>query len=624
MKKQLLSVIAASSVFTAFAQLPVSTTVQHKKAVLEEFTGIYCGYCPDGHRLATNFYNADPANVVLINIHSGPFANVNVGEPDFTTVEGTAIDGMTGTDVNNNAIAMGITGYPAGDINRRVWSGPQTAGGMAGGRASWTSWGTSVKTETAYCNIALQGTIDVTTRILTVVAAVYYTGTSPSPINHLNICLLEDSVTGPQHNYGAATFGPGYYNYANYNADESYNHNHVLRKAITGSFGEAINTTSMGTTYTTSATYNIPLTYGATGKTNPCALGNLKLVAFVTETDISTINGAHGPLTLTNYPHTNDIGTTNFNSEASVCASTDLNPTLKFMNYGSTPVTAAVLSYAVNGGTPSTYNWTGNVHPQTPSETIDLPVISFVPVTSGSNTLTVNVVSVNGSTDDNAANDVSTKSIGLPPIAQTLTMTMNFTQDRYGSEDSWGVYNEVTGDSIAGDGPFSDLTASGTLLHTLSFEVDPATCYQLIVRDAYGDGTNGGYGVGGYVLKSGTANLITSNGAYGTGETKLYKSAGTATYTGIQSIKMNVRSVNLYPNPTNGVANLSIELTQNENVSVTVMNSIGQQVYTVKSKNLDAGVNVMPINTENWAGGVYFINVSSPKGSLNQKLTVTK
>lgn len=622
MKKQLLSVLGASSVLTAFAQLPVSTAPQNKKAVLEEFTGIYCGYCPDGHRIATDIYNADPNNVILVNIHAGSFANVNVGEPDLKTTEGTAINNMTGTNTGGTSVPMGITGYPAGNVNRHVWaSGAQTSGGMALNRNVWTADATSIKTQTAYCNVALQGTIDVTTRMLTVRAEVYYTASSPSSTNRLNIMLLEDDVTGPQHNYGAATFGPGYYNYANYNADQSYNHNHVLRKAITGATGEAINVTTAGTTYTTEATYSIPLTYGATGKTNPCALGNLKLVAYVTETDIEVINGAHGPISMINFAHSNDIGTTNLNSENSVCSVPELNPTLKFTNYGSTPVTSAVLSYAVNGGTPMTYNWSGNVNAQTSSQTIDLPTISFVPATTGANTLVVNVTSVNGNTDDNAANNASTRQIGLPPVANDISMTMIFTQDRYGSEDSWAIYDEITGDSLAYDGPFTDLNATGTAAHTQAFTIAEGTCYKLVVRDAYGDGVNGGYGAGGYVLKSGSTTLISSTGQYGTGETKLFKST---TYTGVQSVKATMRNVRVYPNPTNGVANLSIELLQNENISVSVMNSIGQEVYSVKSKSMDAGVNTMSLNTENWATGVYFVKVSSSKGSLNQKLTVTK
>lgn len=290
MKKQLLSIIAATSAFTAFAQLPVSQDPENRKAVLEEFTGIYCGYCPDGHRIANTIYNSDPANVVLINIHSGGFANVAAGEPDLKTSAGNAIDAMPGN---------GITGYPAGTMNRSVFTG--TA--MSGGRGNWTSWAGTVKTQAAYCNVALEGFIDTvsvisqstgeTLKVLTVNAEVYYTDDSPASTNSLTVMLLEDSVVGPQHNYGTP-----YYNLANYNADGSYNHNHVLRAVLTsGVFGKRISTTTSGTTYKATMTYTLPEYYGTVNKLNPCIIKNLKVVGFVTETYKNTINANHGPIT---------------------------------------------------------------------------------------------------------------------------------------------------------------------------------------------------------------------------------------------------------------------------------------------------------------------------------------
>ena len=56
------------------AQTFVSTIAENKNVVLEEFTGISCTYCPDGHRIAKDIFNQNPNDVVLINIHTGSFA----------------------------------------------------------------------------------------------------------------------------------------------------------------------------------------------------------------------------------------------------------------------------------------------------------------------------------------------------------------------------------------------------------------------------------------------------------------------------------------------------------------------------------------------------------------------
>ena len=76
MKKILLSVFALGTL-AANAQ-NVSTTPENKNVILEEFTGIYCGYCPDGHRLAQELHDNNPGDVVLINIHTGSYATPHV------------------------------------------------------------------------------------------------------------------------------------------------------------------------------------------------------------------------------------------------------------------------------------------------------------------------------------------------------------------------------------------------------------------------------------------------------------------------------------------------------------------------------------------------------------------
>ena len=185
MKKQLLTIVAAGAVGSMFAQLPVSTTPKSRKVVLEEFTGIHCQYCPDGHKIAQQIEASKPANdVMLVNIHTGGYATPSTGEPDYRTAEGNAIAGMPG---------MGITGYPTGAINRHVFSG--TA--MAHSRGAWVTNVNTMLAQSSPVNVALQGTLNAVTRVLTVAAQVYYTGNSITPTNSLTIMLTEDWVVGP-------------------------------------------------------------------------------------------------------------------------------------------------------------------------------------------------------------------------------------------------------------------------------------------------------------------------------------------------------------------------------------------------------------------------------------------
>ena len=603
MKKQILTLLTVGAASSMFAQLPVGTAPQNKKAILEEFTGIHCGYCPDGHYIANVIQASDPANTVLINIHSGSFANAAVGEPDLKTAIGSAIDLMPGN---------GITGYPAGTMNRSVLTGSV----MAGGRGNWAAWATSVKTQTAYCNVAVQGNVNAVTRVLTYTAQVYYTANSPVSTNSITVMLLEDKVLGIQSNYGTPL-----YNASNYNADGSYNHNHVLRAGLTaGNFGITIPVTTSGTTFSTTGTYTVPATYGATGKENPCLLGNIELVAFVTQTDRNTINGAYGPITITNIANVRDASLSNIVADAETCAG-NLQPTkFNLLNNGSANMTSATISYGVVGGTTPSYSFSGNLAPFTQT-VITLPGYAFT--AGATNTLNIAVTGVNGSTDQNPANNLLSKSIPLTTkISNGLNLAMEFTQDRYGSELTWEVREEVSNTLIASGGPYADLSATGVLLHTVPFTVAPNKCYKVVVNDAYGDGFNAGYGAGQYQIKAYGTVIYTMNGSMAAQDIKLFKTSATAS--GINEQNSNIANISVYPSPAKNAASLSLDLLQNESMSVNVVNTIGQVVYTETLNNLSAGNHIVNLNTENWASGVYSINVSSTNGTSNIKLVVSK
>ena len=87
------------------SQTFVSTTPENKNIVLEEFTGISCTYCPDGHRIANDLYNNNPSDVVLINVHTGGYASPQGPGTDFNTIFGSSIAGQSN-----------LSGYPAGSL----------------------------------------------------------------------------------------------------------------------------------------------------------------------------------------------------------------------------------------------------------------------------------------------------------------------------------------------------------------------------------------------------------------------------------------------------------------------------------------------------------------------------
>ncbi len=241
-----------------FAQVLVSTDPQPKNVILEEYTGIHCTYCPDGHAIAQSIADANPGRVVLINIHQGSFATPSTGEPDYRTPFGDALAGQTA-----------LTGYPSGTVNRHLFNGATTT---ALNRSAWGAAATSIMTEISPVNVGIESAYDAPSRTLTVTVEVYYTAGSPAPTNYLNVVLLQDSIYGPQ------TGG---------NMGNNYHHKHMLRHMITGQWGDTINNTAQGRLVTRTYTYTVPTAYNSVN----CLVEDCHIGVFVSESHQEVYTG---------------------------------------------------------------------------------------------------------------------------------------------------------------------------------------------------------------------------------------------------------------------------------------------------------------------------------------------
>ncbi len=519
MMKKLLSLILGLTTFSLFAQLPVSTTPENKNVVLEEFTGIHCVYCPQGHAIAKAVQDANPNDVVLINIHTGSYATPSAGEPDFRTSFGTAIETQSQ-----------LTGYPAGTVNRHVFPSPapMTAGGTAMGRGSWTASAASILALPSYVNVALEASVDVITRVLTVNVQAYYTGTSTQATNKLNVGILQNNILGPQ------TGG---------NAGNLYNHMHMLKHLITGQWGETLDTTTTGKLYTRTYTYTVPASYTSV----PCDISNLEIFAFITETQQEVMTGARCFPTYTGITNTTDAALLSSTVPPSVCG-TQVAPTIKLRNMGMNPMTAATIEYKVNGGTVSIYNWSGSLTSYQ-SAGVTLPLITFTP--QASNTLDVTITQVNGSTDQNVVDNTSSATFVKSPVGIGSSFNFELKCDNYGSETTWKLKNSA-GTVLYQGGPYADATNPPAINQT--FVLTTLDCYTLEMYDAYGDGINAGYGVGYYKLKNLADNSVLINGSNFISD----KAIDPLQVTVINGLDENTNDqINVYPNPASDIVNIT-------------------------------------------------------------------
>ncbi|MBR5028259.1 MAG: Omp28-related outer membrane protein [Bacteroidales bacterium] len=243
---------------------------QTKAVLVEEFTGINCGWCPVGHRIVNDLMAQHPGKVFGINVHAGAYAAA------YTTEFGSAL-------VNQS----NLTGYPAGTVNRHVFPGLSMNSGTAMGRNSFENAANQILQQTACANIKASATIDQATRELTVNVSMYYTSAPNRSMNFIHVALLQDSIWGPQSN--GQTNNPAQYDAAT----GKYCHMHMLRHLVTGQWGESF-TPTVGEQIDKTFTYTIP----AQISNEDVILNHLEVVAFITETRQEVINACNAPITL--------------------------------------------------------------------------------------------------------------------------------------------------------------------------------------------------------------------------------------------------------------------------------------------------------------------------------------
>ena len=592
MKKLLLSILTILGVATMFAQTIVSTTPENRNVVLEEFTGIHCVFCPDGHRVGNEYANANPGDVLLINIHTGGYAEPNTGEPDFRTSFGSAIAGQSG-----------LTGYPAGTINRHIFPGNEQGSGTAMSRSKWALTGNEVLAEASYLNIGATAVIDVATRMMTINVEVYYTGNSTETSNWLNVVVLQNNVEGPQT--GGSTFYPEMVL-----PNGNYLHQHMLKDMITGQWGEEITTTTTGSLHVFSADYPIPSDYIGV----EAILGYMELGVFVTETHQEAVSGIKVEPTFVNIVAQNDVSVSSIVLPNEFCG-TEIAPVVNIQNLAGIDLTSLTFEYDVNGGTPATYTWTGNLtYFQTSFITLD--PIAFV--SEATNTVTITATLPNGISDENTTDNTVSGTFGLAPSSYS-TIHFTLATDQWGSETTW-EFTDDAGTVIASGGAYSDASsATVNIVEDIDIALPSLGCYTFTIWDAYGDGISSStYGLGYFTVTDSEGNAIFDGGAFAAVDIKSFEVTNMSAAIEINDFDGGVSVV---PNPVRDMAFIELSLQTSQDVQFKLYNVQGQLVkLTEEFVNSNSHRTSFDVSTVQ--AGIYFLSIESANSTYTQKLIV--
>lgn len=270
MKKLLLASLMLTSI-GGFAQT--------KKVILEDYTGVKCGFCVDGTFKVEQLEAANPTNLIPIAIHTGGYTP---SASPLKTAEGDAIDAMAQP-----------SGYPSGAVDRKKYGSNTT---VAMNRGSWAAAFNTQSALSAPVSVSIENVVRNNATDYEFDVNVEFTSMPNSGVPlKLQVYVLEDKVeaknfgTGgndpmnllqvsytTQYGGNGSTSAPVYLS----SATNNYYHNNVLRKALGGTWGysDVIPATPVvNTVYTKHVTFSAKTGATPTGWVTE----NLEIVAFV-------------------------------------------------------------------------------------------------------------------------------------------------------------------------------------------------------------------------------------------------------------------------------------------------------------------------------------------------------
>lgn len=203
----------------------------------------------------------------------------------------------------------------------------------------------------------------------------------------------------------------------------------------------------------------------------------------------------------------NDAGiATVIEPSGNICG-TGAVPQVVLKNYGNNTLASVTIHYDVDGGTNSTYSWSGSLASGA-TATVTLPSISF---SAGNHTFHASTSNPNGQSDTNSANDDASSSFSGNTNPNSVTLTI--LTDNYPGETTWQIKDGST--VLASGGPYG---AQGTLYtHTICL---PDGCFDFIIYDSFGDGICCAYGAGYYELvDDSNGSTLASGGQFASSQT---------------------------------------------------------------------------------------------------------
>ncbi len=305
---------------------------------------------------------------------------------------------------------------------------------------------------------------------------------------------------------------------------------------------------------------------------------------------------------------------TNGPNDATLFAAEDLKlcpgqaPKVNLHNMGTAALSSATITMMDGATVLSTVNWTGNLARWATVE-VEFPDVDVASATN----LHAIVSQPNGQGDDNTTGDDQVYPYVVAPVTEVATVQFQLRTDNWATETKWKLYND--NNQVVYQDPAGNYTNNTT--YNYWWELNTDDCYRLEVTDTEGDGICCNYGLGYYKLFS-NGTLFAEGGEFGSLDKAPFRTGS------IVSVEENVleQGLSVYPNPTNGRLNVTMDLPSATTVNITVMNVLGE-VVSQQAKGFGSGQQQITLDLNGIAQGSYMLNVLADGMTATRKITIT-
>lgn len=358
------------------------------------------------------------------------------------------------------------------------------------------------------------------------------------------------------------------------------------------------------------------------------------------------------------------------------CTNT-IAPDVTIKNNGNNGITNFTITPYIDGIIKPIFSWSGNLAVGA-STTM---AIGSITVSGGSHTFSYNISAVSGTDNNLVNNSATTKFVTISnyqttPIVEGFTSTfppLNWSTFNATSGPSWVKSTSCGGFGLSSESTKMDfytyaagtinelilppINLAGVITPTLTFDLAYATYaneadkLEVFVSDDCGDNWTNVYDKSGTNLNTApatTSPFVPSAAQWRNESVNLFgysnpsillKFVATSAYgnnlyldnvnlsqlnpVGVFSTPLSNINIEVFPNPSSGDVNLTVNSINNSNYRINLINSLGQVIFE-KNFNFSIGINNIQIDTKQYPEGIYNVVIESNSIKSTKKITIIK